>query len=135
MVARPRVLIADEPGAHLDPAARRLVLDRVRDEVARGLAVVWVTQEPVEWAAADRLLDLEPVGADRASTGRRKEAGETDERAAPSEPQSNADQAPRNFPPLVRIEIVPRTASTVGPSVAVCEPWVVELPERAARWR
>ena len=58
LAASPRLLIADEPAAHLDPAARAAVLALVREEVGRGLAVVWVTQDPVERSAADRTLDL-----------------------------------------------------------------------------
>ena len=58
LVAGPRLLIADEPGAHLDPAARRTVLEAVRAEVAGGLAVVWATQDPDELAAADRVIGL-----------------------------------------------------------------------------
>jgi energy-coupling factor transporter ATP-binding protein EcfA2 len=58
LVASPRLLIADEPAAHLDPSARAAVLALIREEVARGLAVVWVTQDPIERCAADRTLDL-----------------------------------------------------------------------------
>src|SRR5262245_59865631 len=55
----PRPLVVGEGGAHWDPDARRLGLDAVRSEVARGLTVVWVTQEPDEIAASSRTLRLE----------------------------------------------------------------------------
>jgi energy-coupling factor transporter ATP-binding protein EcfA2 len=58
LIAQPTLLLADEPAAHLDPAVRQLVLEVVRDEVDRGLAVVWVTQDAGEEEAADRVLSL-----------------------------------------------------------------------------
>lgn len=60
LVSRPALLLADEPAAHLDPAARRRVLELVRGEVDRGLSVLWVTQDAAEAAAADRSLSLGP---------------------------------------------------------------------------
>ena len=56
LVAQPRLLIADEPAVHLDAEARRRVLAAVREEVAAGLAVIWVTQDETERLAADRVL-------------------------------------------------------------------------------
>ncbi|HTM57339.1 MAG TPA: ABC transporter ATP-binding protein [Candidatus Udaeobacter sp.] len=56
LIARPRLLVADEPAAHLDPEARARALAVVREEVARGLAVLWVTQDTGEREAADRAL-------------------------------------------------------------------------------
>jgi energy-coupling factor transporter ATP-binding protein EcfA2 len=67
LVSQPTLLLADEPAAHLDPATRRRVLELVRGEVDRGLSVVWVTQDPTEAEAADRLLRLgagESAGSD-----------------------------------------------------------------------
>ncbi len=58
LAAEPAVLIADEPGAHLDPAARLELLDQVADEVACGLAVVWVTQDALEAGRAHRVITL-----------------------------------------------------------------------------
>jgi len=54
LVAEPALLVADEPGAHLDPGSRDLVLAAVRSRVGAGLSVVWVTQDEEERAAADR---------------------------------------------------------------------------------
>jgi energy-coupling factor transporter ATP-binding protein EcfA2 len=63
LAAGPRFLIADEPGAHLDPSARARVLEVVREAVSDGLGVLWVTQDGTERAAADRHVAL---GDDRA---------------------------------------------------------------------
>ncbi len=70
LLTRPALLLADEPAAHLDPPTRRRVLKLVRDEVALGLAVVWVTQDPEERAAADRIVDLAGDAPDGPSAAR-----------------------------------------------------------------
>lgn len=66
LVAGPKLLLADEPACHLDPASRDLALEIVRSEVSRGLAVIWVTQDPGERSAADRVIGIgsrsEPEG-------------------------------------------------------------------------
>jgi energy-coupling factor transport system ATP-binding protein len=70
LVSQPTLLLADEPAAHLDAATRRRVLDIVREEVGRGLSVVWVTQDAGEAASADRSLSLgadDPVETARAT--------------------------------------------------------------------
>ena len=75
MVAGPRVLIADEPGAHLDAAGRARVLGAIREEVDRGLAVVWASQDAVELAAADRVTWLgRPIPARPCGNGTRATA-------------------------------------------------------------
>jgi energy-coupling factor transport system ATP-binding protein len=53
-----RILILDEPGAHLDPSARSLVMALVRERVRAGLSVLWVTQEVDELEAADRVVRM-----------------------------------------------------------------------------
>jgi energy-coupling factor transport system ATP-binding protein len=58
LVSQPTLLLADEPAAHLDPGARATVLGAVRACVGLGMSVVWVTQDAMEQAAADRVLDL-----------------------------------------------------------------------------
>ena len=60
LVSQPALLLADEPAAHLDGATRHRVLEVVRGEVDRGLAVVWVTQDEAEAASADRGLTILP---------------------------------------------------------------------------
>lgn len=62
LVSNPGLLIADEAGAHLDPHVRNLVLRHLRAEVERGLSVIWVSQEPDEIAAADRVVRIEAPG-------------------------------------------------------------------------
>jgi energy-coupling factor transporter ATP-binding protein EcfA2 len=58
LVSGPALLVADEPGAHLDSAAREAALGAVRTRVAEGLAVLWVTQDDRERGAADRELHV-----------------------------------------------------------------------------
>jgi len=58
LVPQPTLLLADEPAAHLDAAARSRVLAAVREEVARGLTVAWVTQNHEESRAADRVIRM-----------------------------------------------------------------------------
>ena len=61
LVCRPALLVADEPCAHLDAAARSRVLEIVAERVAGGMAVIWVTQDSEESARATRTLDLSPA--------------------------------------------------------------------------
>jgi len=56
MVSGPGLLIADEPGAHLDRGSRARVLEAIRAEVSSGLAVIWLTQDAREMEAADRVV-------------------------------------------------------------------------------
>ena len=58
LIPRPRFLVADEAGAHLDDAARGRVLEELRRAVGEGLGVLWVTQEASELASADRGVTL-----------------------------------------------------------------------------
>jgi energy-coupling factor transporter ATP-binding protein EcfA2 len=60
LAASPRFLIADEPGAHLDPPSRARALAEVRAAVREGLGVVWVTQDASERDAADRRVEIAP---------------------------------------------------------------------------
>jgi energy-coupling factor transporter ATP-binding protein EcfA2 len=84
LVSQPTLLLADEPAAHFDGTTRQRVLELVRSEVDRGLSVIWVTQDDVEVAAADRSLSPDgcaaagPARAARAS-GAERVAGRTGE--------------------------------------------------------
>ena len=69
-MAGPKLLLADEPACHLDPTSRDLVLEIVRGEVSRGLAVVWVTQDPGERSAADRVIEVGVRDENRKALGR-----------------------------------------------------------------
>jgi putative ABC transport system ATP-binding protein len=58
LALKPKLLIADEPTAELDPAARAVVLARIFDVVAGGGALVVATHDPEVAARCDRVLDL-----------------------------------------------------------------------------
>jgi energy-coupling factor transport system ATP-binding protein len=59
LASEPGLLLCDEGGAHLDSRWRARVLDAVAGEVAaRGMAVMWASQEPTELGRADRVLTL-----------------------------------------------------------------------------
>jgi putative ABC transport system ATP-binding protein len=58
LVNRPSVVIADEPTAEVDRAAERSLLELLRSEVDRGLALVVATHSPVVAAASDRVVTL-----------------------------------------------------------------------------
>ena len=86
LISRPRVLIADEAAVHLDPSGREAILGLIRDQVARGLAVVWITQSESERVAADRTLELGP---------------------RPDPPRSGARARPDPSPAAIRLTIQP----------------------------
>jgi putative ABC transport system ATP-binding protein len=58
LALKPKLLIADEPTAELDPAARAVVLARIFDVVSGGGALVVATHDPEVAARCDRVLDL-----------------------------------------------------------------------------
>lgn len=58
VVARPRVLVADEPIAHQNQAWAEATMAVVADLAARGTACLLATHNPVAFAAAHRVLDL-----------------------------------------------------------------------------
>ncbi len=61
LAIKPRLLIADEPTAELDPASRALVLARLFEVAARGGALVLATHDADVAAGCDRVLDLSAV--------------------------------------------------------------------------
>jgi energy-coupling factor transporter ATP-binding protein EcfA2 len=105
LIARPALLLADEPAAHLDAESRRRVLELVREEVERGLSAVWVTQDPRERSAADRTIDL-------------TESGQPGRVAPPAAPGQPAE-------PLLTLEISPWDG-TDGPWIGT--PAEVQVP-------
>jgi putative ABC transport system ATP-binding protein len=58
LALQPRLLIADEPTAELDPAARAIVLARVFDVATAGGSIVVATHDPEIAGRCDRTLDL-----------------------------------------------------------------------------
>jgi energy-coupling factor transport system ATP-binding protein len=115
LISQPTLLLADEPAAHLDPETRRRLLESMRDEVGRGLAVVWVTQDAGEEAAADRVLGLgepEPAGSgpqpvaalERAGTLLTLQVAPWDGRGGPAVRTSVALEVPIARPGVTAIE-------------------------------
>ncbi|MFB9361208.1 ABC transporter transmembrane domain-containing protein, partial [Actinoplanes nipponensis] len=60
----PAVLLLDEPTAHLDADAERLVIEGLRAAADRGCAVLVVAHRPGLLAAADRIVDVTPPPPD-----------------------------------------------------------------------
>jgi putative ABC transport system ATP-binding protein len=58
LALEPRLLIADEPTAELDPAARAIALARMFGVAARGGSLVLATHDPDVAGRCDRVLDL-----------------------------------------------------------------------------
>src|SRR5262249_61406522 len=63
LAIEPRLVIADEPTAELDPAARALVLAHIFDAVAKGGSLVLATHDPEVAERCDRTLDLREAGS------------------------------------------------------------------------
>jgi putative ABC transport system ATP-binding protein len=60
LALRPRLLIADEPTAELDPASRAVVLARLLEVVEGGAALVLATHDSAVADRCDRVLYLHP---------------------------------------------------------------------------
>jgi putative ABC transport system ATP-binding protein len=60
LALKPKLLIADEPTAELDPASRTLALARLFEVATDGGALVLATHDPEVAARCDRVLDLRP---------------------------------------------------------------------------
>ena len=61
LALKPRLLIADEPTAELDPVSRTLALSRLFEVATDGGALVLATHDPEVAARCDRILDLRPA--------------------------------------------------------------------------
>jgi putative ABC transport system ATP-binding protein len=61
LAVEPRLLIADEPTAELDPEARTLALTRMFEAVDRGCTLVLATHDPEVAERCDQVLDLSVV--------------------------------------------------------------------------
>jgi energy-coupling factor transport system ATP-binding protein len=109
LVSRPKLLAADEAGAHLDPAARTRVMEELRREVSEGLGVLWVTQDPVEIACADHEVVLGRIFARGAAPMPR--------------PRPSSEELG------LRIAVAPWDGRP-GPHVSCGRPFVIEAPAR-----
>jgi putative ABC transport system ATP-binding protein len=58
LALRPRLLIADEPTAELDPASRALTLARLLEVTERGAGLVLATHDPDVAARCDGVVDM-----------------------------------------------------------------------------
>jgi len=105
LISRPRFLVADEAGAHLDGAGRDRVLEELRRAVSHGLGVLWVTQDASEIARADREVVL----------------GASATRGAPPSPP------PRTHPGAIglRLRVAPWDGAP-GPHVNCARPLLIE---------
>jgi energy-coupling factor transport system ATP-binding protein len=113
LVDEPRLLILDEAGAHLDTVNRSLVIDLLREERRHGLAILWVSQERDELEAADRVVSLAPVRADR-----------TDRGDSPVAPRTAIESTP-----LLSLRVAPWSGEP-GPRVDTPEPIAIGVGTR-----
>ncbi|MFD6056035.1 ABC transporter ATP-binding protein [Agromyces sp. NPDC060279] len=58
LLGDPRIVLADEPTGNLDPASSEVVFTALREQAARGAAVVVVTHDPALVGRCDRELVL-----------------------------------------------------------------------------
>ena len=130
MISGPDVLIGDEAGAHLDPDTRARVLEVLRAEVDRGLAVIWVTQEPEERAAADRTLALEGPWAEFGGESSRPEFSAEELRTDHAASTATAIEH-RDDPTPTRLELIVSPRDGVpGPGILTDRALGIEIGER-----
>ena len=85
IVARPRVLIADEPTGQLDSRTAATVMDLIGELVhAQGLAAVVSTHDPLLVQRADRVIELHDGRITAESTGTDAAASVADDLEQPS---------------------------------------------------
>ncbi len=131
LALEPRLLIADEPTAELDPAARAVALARMFEVAINGGSLVLATHDPEVAARCDRILDLSDGG-----TGQDEGPGQAsadqpplDHRPADLAPleQARSDQ-PAAFRPAVELSpLVPLAAERAAPADRPAEQPPVEL--------
>jgi putative ABC transport system ATP-binding protein len=68
LAIQPRLLIADEPTAELDPAARAMVLAQIFEVTAHGGSLVLATHDPEVAERCDRTLDLREAVSEATSS-------------------------------------------------------------------
>ncbi len=112
LVARPGILLADEPACHMDADSRALALEVVGEEVGHGLCVIWVTQDAGEVARASRSV---AIHCDPRSEG-----------IAESDVEWNRHDPVGSLMEL----IVAPWRGEMGPSVRTAKPLRIVLPSR-----
>jgi energy-coupling factor transport system ATP-binding protein len=119
--SEPWLMIVDEGGAHLDRASRTIVLETAREMVSGGLALLWVTQDPDELAAADRVIHLGATSESGPRGARISMRRSDDEKSirSPSPPESAA-------PPVLEIHVAAITDDS-GPRVVTDRPIAIEI--------
>lgn len=128
LIARPCVLLADEPTAHMDEAVRARVRAAIAEQVARGLAVVWATQDPDELSAASRTLVVGtavPPGIPEPGPARALAGSGPWEQAAPG-PDPPPTGSGDGISTVIDLEVLPATSGR-GPRIRVAEPLRIPL--------
>jgi len=59
LVSQPQILILDEPTAFLDIPTRYDLYQNIRNLIATGLRIIWITQDETEIALAGHVIELE----------------------------------------------------------------------------
>ena len=125
LIARPSLLLADEPTAHMDAAARAKVRAAIAKEVAGGLAVIWATQDPDEMAAASQTLVVGSNGPE--TPGEPGRVGADTESEAWEQAVARPDpQDPPRGDGRLRLEVLP-AAMERGPRIRVTRPLEIQL--------
>ena len=106
LALEPRLLIADEPTAELDPAARAIALARMFEVASNGGSLVLATHDPEVAARCDRILDLSDGGSGQDALPGRAPAGQPapdqgQSELAPAEPAGS--DPPAAFRPAVEL--------------------------------
>jgi energy-coupling factor transport system permease/ATP-binding protein len=127
--SRPRLLVADEAAAHLDDDARALVLELIADARRDGLAVLWVTQDARDHAAATRVVRIgdataSPTEAESPVAESRTGA----ESVSAIQLASNDAWIPAipSAPPR-RVDIIPGPVDVAGPRIWTLRELAVDL--------
>jgi putative ABC transport system ATP-binding protein len=96
LALEPRLLIADEPTAELDSAARAVALARMFEVAINGGSLILATHDPEVAARCDRILDLSGVASDLAPAVQAPPDQAPPVQAAVAEP-------PGGLPPMRRL--------------------------------
>lgn len=122
LIARPRLLLADEPTAHLDASSRARIRAAIAQQVAGGLAVVWATQDRQEMEVASRTVEVGPArGPTGPGFGPR--VGSSGAEARGPEGPDDAGVQP---PVVLELELAPVTVER-GPRIRVAGPVTLRL--------